>query len=96
MQTKDFQMSQLGLEKKEELEMKLPTFAGLQRKKESFRKTPICFIDYTKAFDCVDHDKLWKALREMEIADHPTCLLRILCAGQKETEPCMEKLIGQD
>ena len=44
----------------------------------------------------MDHDKLWKALREMEIADHPTCLLRILCADQKETEPPMEKLIGQD
>ena len=40
-------------------------------------------IDYTKAFDCVDHDKLWKALREMGIQDHPTCLLRNLYAGQE-------------
>ena len=42
----------------------------------------ICFIDYTKAFDCVDHNKLWKALKEMEITDHLTCLLRNLYAGK--------------
>ena len=42
-----------------------------------------CFIDYAKAFDCVDHDKLWKILREMGIPDHLTCLLRNLCAGQE-------------
>ena len=40
-----------------------------------------CFIDYAKAFDCVDHNKLWKSLREMEISDHLTCLLRNLYAG---------------
>ena len=44
-----------------------------------------CFIDYTKAFDYVDHHKLWKILKEMGIPDHLTCLLRTLCAGQKET-----------
>ena len=44
-----------------------------------------CFIDYAKAFDCVDHIKLWKILREMGIPDHLTCLLRNLCAGQGET-----------
>ena len=44
-----------------------------------------CFIDYTKAFDCVDHEKLWKILKEMEIPDHLTCLLRNLNAGQKVT-----------
>ena len=42
-----------------------------------------CFIDYTKAFDCVDHNKLWKILKEMGIPDHLTCLLRNLCAGQE-------------
>ena len=42
-----------------------------------------CFIDYTKAFDCVDHNKLWKALREMGIPDHLTCLLRNLYVGQE-------------
>ena len=44
-----------------------------------------CFIDYAKAFDCVDHNKLWKALKEMGIPDHLTCLLRNLYAGQEAT-----------
>ena len=44
-----------------------------------------CFIDYAKAFDCVDHNKLWKILKEMGISDHLTCLLRNLYAGQEET-----------
>ena len=44
-----------------------------------------CFIDYAKAFDCVDHNKLWKILKEMGIPDHLTCLLRNLCADQEET-----------
>ena len=42
-----------------------------------------CFIDYAKAFDCVDHNKLWKILKEMGVPDHLTCLLRNLCAGQE-------------
>ena len=45
-----------------------------------------CFIDYAKAFDCVDHNKLWKSLKEMGIPDHLTCLLRNLYAGQEATE----------
>ena len=45
----------------------------------------ICFIDYTKAFDCVDHNKLWKILKEMGIPEHLTCLLRNLYADQEET-----------
>ena len=44
-----------------------------------------CLIDYAKAFDCVDHNKLWKILKEMGIPDHLTCLLRSLCAGQEAT-----------
>ena len=44
-----------------------------------------CFIDYAKAFDCVDHHKLWKILKEMGIPDHLACLLRNLCAGQEAT-----------
>ena len=44
-----------------------------------------CFIDYTKAFDCMDHNKLWKILREMGIPDHLTCLLRNIYAGQEAT-----------
>ena len=82
-QTKNFQMSKLGLEKEEELEIKLPTFTGLQRKQENQKNIYLCFISYIKAFDCGDHDKLWKALREMRIPDHLTCLLRNLYADQE-------------
>ena len=63
----------------------LPTSAGSLKKQESSRKTSICFIDYTKAFDCVNHHKLWKILQEMGIPDHLTCLLRNLYAGQEPT-----------
>ena len=55
------------------------------RKQESSRKVSFCFIDYAKAFDCVDHNKLWKILKEMGIPDHLTCLLRNLYAGQEAT-----------
>ena len=51
----------------------------------SFMKTYFCFIDYAKAFDCVDHNKLWKILQEMGIPEHLTCLLRNLYAGQEAT-----------
>ena len=50
-----------------------------------FQKNYLCFIDYHKAFDCVDYNKLWKILREMGIPDHQTCLLRNLYAGQEAT-----------
>jgi len=53
-------------------------------KVREFQKN-ICFIDYAKAFGCVDHNKLWKILQEMEIPDHLTCLLRNLYAGQEAT-----------
>ena len=52
------------------------------------------FIDYAKAFDCVDHNKLWEILKEMGIPDHLTCLLRNLNAGQEETELEMEQQTG--
>ena len=52
------------------------------KKAREFQKN-ICFIDYTKAFDCVDHKKLWKILQETEIPDHLTCLLKDVSAGQK-------------
>ena len=66
----------LILEKGEEPEIKSPTFAGSLKKARQFQKNIyFCFIDYAKAFDCVDHKKLWKILREMGIADHLTCLL---------------------
>ena len=53
--------------------------------KKGKKKINIWFIDYAKAFDCVDHNKLWKILKEVGIPDHPTCLLRNLYAGQEAT-----------
>ena len=78
-------MLKLVLEKAEEPEIKLPISTGSLKKQESSRKHLICFIDYVKAFDCVDHNKLWKILKEMKIPDHLTCLLRNLYAGQEAT-----------
>ena len=76
-------MFKLVLEKAEEPEIKLPTSAGSSKIKESSRKNIyFCFIDYAKAFDCVDHNKLWKILKEMGIPDHLTCLFRNLYACQ--------------
>ena len=85
--TMNFQMFKLVLEKAEEPEIKLPTSAGLWKKQESSRKTSISALltIYTKAFDCVEHNKLWKILKEMGIPDHLTCLLRNLYAGQEAT-----------
>ena len=54
-------------------------------KVREFQKNIYCFIDYTKAFDCVDHNTLWKILKDMGISDHLTCLLRNLYAGQGAT-----------
>ena len=69
----------------EESDIKLPISVGSQKKQGSSRKHYFCLIDYTKAFDCVDHNKLWEILKEMGIPDHPTCLLRNLYAGQEAT-----------
>ena len=80
-----FQIFKPVLEKAEEPEIKLPTSAGSSKKQESSRKNIyFCFLDYAKAFDCVDN-KLWKILKEMGIPDHLTCLLRNLYAGQEAT-----------
>ena len=76
----------LDLEKAKEPEIKLPTSAVSSKQQESSRKkSNFCFIDYAQAFDCVDHNKLWKILKEMGIPDHLTCLLRNLYADQKAT-----------
>ena len=76
-------MYKLDLEKAEEPEIKSPTFCWIIEKAREFQKNIyFCFIDYAKAFDCVDHNKLWKILKQMGIPDHLTCLLRNLCAGQ--------------
>ena len=80
-------MFKLVLEKAEEPEIKLPTSIGSTKKQESSRKKKIyfCFIDYAKAFDCVDYNKLWKILKEMGISDYLTCLLRNLYGGLEAT-----------
>ena len=77
-------MFKLVLEKAEEPEIKLPTSTGIIKKVREFQKNIyFCFSDYAKAFDCVDHKKLWKILKEMGIPDHLSCLLRNLYAGQE-------------
>ena len=81
----NFQMFKLDLQKAEEPKVKLPTSTELLKKQESSRKHLLCFIDYAKAFDCVDHNKLWKILKKVGIPGHLTCLLRNLCAGQEAT-----------
>ena len=75
-------MLKLVLEKPE---IKLPTSTGSSKKQEFQKNIYFCFIDYFKAFDCVDHNKLWKILQEMGIPDHLICLLRNLYAGQEAT-----------
>ena len=57
----------------------------IQKARELQKKIYFCFIDYTKAFDCVDHNKLWNILKEMGLPDHLTCLLKNLYAGQEAT-----------
>ena len=89
-------MFKLVLEKAEEPEIKLPTSAGSWRKQESSKKNIyFCLIDYTKAFDCVDHNKLWKILKEMGIPDHLTCVLRnLLQVRKQQLELDMEQQTG--
>ena len=77
-------MFKLDSEKSEKSEIKLPTSIGSSRKQESSKKKIyFCFIDYAKPFDCVDHNKLWKILKEMGPPDHLTCLLKNLYSGQE-------------
>ena len=83
--TVNYQMFELVLEKTEEPENKLPTSAGSSKKQESSRKNIyFCFIDYAKAFDCIDHNKLWKILQEMGIADHLTASWEICMQVRKQ------------
>ena len=77
-------MLKLDLEKAEEPEIKLPTFTGSSRKQESSRKTSISALLTAKAFDCVDHSKLWKILREMGIPDHLTASWEICMQVKKQ------------
>ena len=76
-------MPKMGLEKEEELEIKLPIHWIIEKAREFHKNIYLCFTDYAKAFDCLDHDKLWKALRERGVPDHLTCLLRNLYVSQE-------------
>ena len=77
---------QVGFRKSEEPEIKLPTSAGSSKKQESSRKTSIsALLTMLKPLNCVDHNKLWKILKEMGIPDHLTCRLRNLYAGREAT-----------
>ena len=81
----NFQMFKLLLEKRKETEIKLPNLLDHRKISEFQKNIYFCFIDYAKAFNCVDHNKLWKILKEMGIPDHLTYLLRNLYAGQEAT-----------
>ena len=79
-------MFKLDLEKAEEPAITLPTSMGSKKKQNNFiKKIYFCFIDYAKAFDCVDHSKLWKIIKDMEIPDHLICLLRNQYASPEAT-----------
>ena len=83
MWTENFQKYKLDLEKAEETDQ-IANLLWIIEEAREFQKN-ICFIDCAKAFDCVDHNKLWKSLQEMGIPDDLTCLLQNLCAGQEAT-----------
>ena len=86
MWTENFQMYKLDLEKAKEPRDQIANIHWIIEQATEFQKNIyFCFIDYTKAFDYVDHTKLWKILQEMGIPDHLTCLLRNLYAGQVAT-----------
>ena len=74
---------QAGFRKGRETRDQIANIRWIMEKAREFQKSIyFCFIDYAKAFDCVDHNKLWKILKEIRILDHLTCLLRNLYAGQ--------------
>ena len=88
-------MFKLDLENAEEPEIKLPTSVRSWKNQEFQKNIYFCFIDYAKAFDCVDHNKLWKILKEMGIPDYLTCHLRHLYVGQEQQlEVDMEQQTG--
>ena len=91
----NFQMFKLVLGKAEEPEIKLPTSAGSSEKQEFQKNIYFCFIDYAKAFDCVDHNKLWKILKEMGIPDHlPASWETYMQVRKQQLELDMEEQTG--
>ena len=77
----NFQMFKLDFEKAEEPRSSCQHPLIIEKAREFQKNIYFCFIDYAKGFDCVDHNKLWKILKQMEIQDHLTCLLRNLYAS---------------
>ena len=88
MWTVNFPDVQAGFRKGRETRYQI---ANIKKAREFQKNIYFCFIDYAKAFGCVDHNKLWKILKEMGIPDYLTCLLRSLYAGQEATELDMEQ-----
>ena len=86
---------QAGFRKGSGTRYQIDNISGIIKKAREFQKNIyFCCIDYAKAFDCVDHNKLWKILQKMGIPDHLTCLLRNLYAGQEAAELDMKKQTG--
>ena len=85
--TRELPDVQAGFRKGRGTRDQIANISWIIKKARGFQKKHLflLFIDYAKAFDCVDHNKLWKILKEIEIPDHLTCLLRNLCAGQEAT-----------
>ena len=82
----EFPHVQAGFRKGRETRDQIANICWIMEIAREFQKNIFfCFIDYAKAFDCVDHNKLWKILKEIGIPDHLTCLLRNLYAGQEAT-----------
>ena len=95
MWTENFQTQKLDLVKVRASRDQVVNICWITEKAEQFQENIyFCFTDYAKAFDCVDHNKLWKILKEMGIPDHLTCLLRNLYAGQEALELDMEQQTG--
>ena len=81
----EFPPIQAGFRKGRGTKDQIANICWITEKAREFKNIYFCFIDYSKAFDCVDHNKLWKILKEMGIPDHLICLLRNLYAGQEAT-----------
>ena len=90
----EFPDVQAGFRKGRGTRNQIPNIHWIIEKAREFQKN-ICFIDYAKTFDCVEHNKMWKILKELGISYHLNCLLRKLYVGPEEQlEPDMEKQIG--
>ena len=85
---------QVGFRKGTGTRCQIAKICQIIEKEREFQKNIFCFIDYAKAFDCIDHNKLWKILKEIGIPGHLTCLLRNMHASQEVTEPDMEHQTG--